>query len=56
MPYETDRFGHCRQRWSDRAHLGELESVLYAGGSERINLVMHAATLVGAKVALALCR
>lgn len=40
--------------WSERAQLGELDAVLYAGGPKRENLMMHAAGLFGAKVALGL--
>lgn len=55
MSYDNGRFAHFGQSWSERARLGKLDSVLYAGGPERINLMMHAATLVGAKVAMGLC-
>jgi SAM-dependent methyltransferase len=56
MPYNITRFAHHGMSWSDRSHLGELSSGLYAGGSERKNLLMHAATLVSAKAILALNR
>jgi SAM-dependent methyltransferase len=40
--------------WSERAQLGEMEAVCYAGGSERKNLMMHGAHMVGAEKALLL--
>lgn len=43
--------------WSDRAKsFGELEAVCYAGGSDRKNLMMHGASLVGAEKAVSLLR
>jgi SAM-dependent methyltransferase len=43
--------------WSERAKsFGELEAVCYAGGSERKNLMMHGACLVGAEKAVSLLR
>lgn len=56
MSSDISRFAHRDKAWSDRAALDELSSVLYAGGSERANLLMHGSTLVGAKAALALHR
>jgi len=55
---ELSRFEgfHGGLSWSKRAQLGELEAVLYAGGSERENLLMHAQSQFGARVALGLRR
>jgi SAM-dependent methyltransferase len=46
-------FDHSGMSWSDVLDKGELDAVLYRRGSERVNLLMHAQTLFGAKVALA---
>jgi SAM-dependent methyltransferase len=48
--------GHGHRKWSERARLGELQAVLYAGGSERENLLMHAQSMFGARIGLGLCR
>lgn len=42
--------------WSERAQLGEMEAVCYAGGSERKNIMLHGAALVGAQKALRLAQ
>jgi SAM-dependent methyltransferase len=50
-----DRFAHHGESWSDRAlNRDELHSVLYAKGTERVNLLMHGSTLVAAGAVLAL--
>ena len=46
-------FDHSGMPWSDVLDKGELNAVLYRRGSERVNLLMHAQTTFGAKVALA---
>jgi SAM-dependent methyltransferase len=51
---KANDFAHSGPAWSDRADLGELRSVLDAKGSERVNVLMHGATLVAARAALAL--
>lgn len=54
MRSDTTRFAHHGESWSARANRGELKSVLYSNGPERVNLMMHGATLEGANVALRL--
>lgn len=54
MNRDADRFAHGGQAWRDRVRLGELRSVLDSSGSERINYLMHGATLASARTALAL--
>lgn len=42
---------HSGMSWDERADLGELNAVLYANGSERKNLMIHASSLAGAEFA-----
>ena len=52
VKFDPAKFNHRGFDWSNASRLGEPESVLYQGGSEREYLLMHAASLQGARAAL----